>query len=108
MIALAGVPPTAAFVGKWQIALGAMEAGRPALVAVVLAGALLALGYGIRIINALFFRAPTHERVVAASEAPPTMIVPLVVAIGIALSAGLSGAAMIEFLRPLAEARGGR
>ena len=108
MIALAGVPPTAAFVGKWQIALGAMEAGRPALVAVVLAGALLALGYGIRIINALFFRAPTHERVVAASEAPPSMILPLVVAIGVALSAGLSGAAMIEFLRPLAEVRGGR
>ncbi|MGK7297429.1 MAG: complex I subunit 5 family protein [Candidatus Wenzhouxiangella sp. M2_3B_020] len=108
MVALAGVPPTAAFVGKWQIALGALQAGRPVLVAVVLGGALLALGYGIRVINALFFRSPTHAAVVAAVEAPPSMRGPLIVLVGIALSAGLTGAAMISFLRPLAEALGGR
>ncbi|MDT8450142.1 MAG: proton-conducting transporter membrane subunit [Wenzhouxiangellaceae bacterium] len=113
MIAVAGVPPTAGFVGKWQIALGALEGGRPLpvtvlLVTVVLGGALLALAYGIRVINALFFRAPTHHRVVAAREAPLSMLVPLVVLIGLALSAGLSGAAVIEFVRPVAEAFVGR
>lgn len=113
MIAVAGVPPTAGFVGKWQIALGALEGGRPLpvtvlLVTVVLGGGLLALAYGIRVINALFFRAPTHHRVVAAREAPLSMLVPLVVLIGLALSAGLSGAAVIEFVRPVAEAFVGR
>ncbi len=108
MVALAGVPPTAAFVGKWQIALGALEAQRPLLIAVALGGALLALGYGIRVINTLFFRSPTHARVVAAREAPVSMVLPLILLVGLALSAGLSGALLIEFVRPVAEMIGGR
>ena len=107
MVALAGVPPTAAFVGKWQIALGALEAQRPLLIAIVLGGALLALGYGIRVINTLFFRSPTHARVVAAREAPASMVVPLVLLVGLALSAGLSGALLIDFVRPVAQAIAG-
>ena len=104
MVALAGVPPSAAFVGKWQIALGALEAQQPVLIAVILGGALLALGYGIRVINALFFRSPTHARVVAAREAPPSTVLPLVVLVGLALSAGLTGALMIDFVGPVATA----
>jgi len=103
LIAVAGVPPTAGFVGKWQIALGALEAGRPLLVLVVLGGALLALAYAIRVINALFFRAPTHARVVAAREAPIAMRVPLVILTGLALAGGLSGALVIDFLAPFVE-----
>ncbi|MDT8437888.1 MAG: proton-conducting transporter membrane subunit [Wenzhouxiangellaceae bacterium] len=108
LIAVAGVPPTAGFVGKWQIALGALEAGRPLLVLVILGGALLALVYAIRVINALFFRAPTHARVVTAREAPITMLVPLVILTGLALAGGLSGALVIEFLAPLVEGMHGR
>jgi multicomponent Na+:H+ antiporter subunit D len=108
LVALSGVPPTAAFVGKWQIALGALEAGRGWLVLVVLVGALLSLGYAIRMINALFFRAPTDRRVVAAGEAPVSMVVPLVLLVGMALSAGLTGAVLIDFLRPVAEVLVGR
>lgn len=108
LVALSGVPPTAGFVGKWQIALGALASDRPWIVLVVLAGALIALGYGIRVINALFFRAPTRPEVVAAREAPASMVVPLVILTGLALSAGLAGAWVIGFVAPVSEAVGGR
>ncbi len=103
LIAVAGVPPTAGFVGKWQIALGALQAGRPELVAVVLGGALLALAYGIRVINALFFRAPVDERVLTAREAPVSMLAPVLLLVALALAGGLAGAPVVEFFRPFAE-----
>lgn len=103
LVALSGVPPTAGFVGKWQIALGAMSSDHPWVVLVVLVGALIALGYGIRVINALFFRAPTRAQVVSAREAPLSMVLPLVLLIGLALSAGLTGAWVVSFVQPLAE-----
>jgi multicomponent Na+:H+ antiporter subunit D len=106
LIAVTGVPPTAAFVGKWQIALGTLEAGHGGLLVVVLGGALLALAYGIRVINALFFRAPVSERVITAREAPASMLVPAGLLVALALAAGLFGAPVIEFFRPVAELRG--
>ncbi|MFU8876807.1 MAG: proton-conducting transporter membrane subunit [Wenzhouxiangellaceae bacterium] len=108
LIAAAGVPPTAGFVGKWQIALGALEAGRPELLVVVLGGALLALAYGMRVINALFFRSPVSDQVMTAGEAPASMLVPSVLLVALALAGGLSGARVIEFIQPFAESLGGR
>ncbi len=40
-----GLPLTAGFWSKWYLARGALEAGEPLLLAVVLAGSLLAMGY---------------------------------------------------------------
>ena len=52
---LVGVPPTVGFIGKWYITLGAIEAERWLLVAVVLASTVLSLLYVARVLESLYF-----------------------------------------------------
>lgn len=100
LLAVAGVPPTAGFVGKWQIALGALETGQPAVMVVVILGGLLVLAYGVRVINALFFRPPLHARVVVSREAPLTMLVPVLLLAAGSFLLGLAGKPMLDFVSP--------
>ncbi len=97
MLALAGVPPTAGFVGKWQIALGALEAGLPGLLVVIIAGGLLVLAFGVRLLNILFFQSPLHARVLECKEAPPSMIAPVLVLSALAVVLGLFGTWLLGF-----------
>lgn len=97
LMALAGIPPTAGFVGKWQIALGALEAGRPGLMAVVIIGGVLVLAYGIRVINAMYFRAPASVRVLGADEAPASMWLPVLILAAGCLALGLAGRMTVDF-----------
>jgi multicomponent Na+:H+ antiporter subunit D len=55
-LAMVGVPPAVGFVGKWYIALGAVEARSWPLVVVLLASTLLTLAYFARVIERMFFR----------------------------------------------------
>ncbi|MGQ5515422.1 monovalent cation/H+ antiporter subunit D family protein [Halococcus saccharolyticus] len=57
-LAMVGVPPTIGFVGKWYIALGAVEARSWPLLVVILASTLLTLAYFARIIERMFFHEP--------------------------------------------------
>ena len=66
-LAMVGVPPTLGFVGKWYIALGAVETGSWSLVAVIVASTLLTLAYFARLIERMFFRDPAT---LPADEAP--------------------------------------
>ncbi len=102
LLAATGIPPTAGFVGKWQIALGALQAGQAWVIGVILAGALLTLGWAIRVINSLFFRPPARARVITANEAPVSMLVPSVLLAVLAVSAGLGGAILLGLVEPLA------
>lgn len=102
LLAATGVPPTAGFVGKWQIAIGALEADQAWVIAVILAGALLTLGWAIRVINSLFFRPPARARVIIASEAPASLLAPALILAILAAGGGLSGAILLDFLQPLA------
>ena len=102
LLAATGIPPTAGFVGKWQIALGALQAGQAWVIGVILAGALLTLAWAIRVINSLFFRPPARARVITASEAPMSMLVPSVLLAVLAVSAGLGGAVLLGLVEPLA------
>jgi len=54
-LTLVGVPPTVGFLGKWYIAVGAIEAGLWPVAAVILASTLLTLGYVARIVERLYF-----------------------------------------------------
>jgi multicomponent Na+:H+ antiporter subunit D len=64
-LAMVGVPPAVGFVGKWYIALGAVEARSWPLVVVILASTLLTLAYFARVIERMFFREPVDA---SASE----------------------------------------
>jgi multicomponent Na+:H+ antiporter subunit D len=54
--AMVGIPPAVGFVGKWYIALGAIEAQTWPLAVVILASTLLTLGYFARLIERMYFR----------------------------------------------------
>jgi len=53
--ALVGVPPTVGFIGKWYVALGAVEAGHWPLVTVIFISTVLSLLYIAQIIERLYF-----------------------------------------------------
>jgi multicomponent Na+:H+ antiporter subunit D len=71
-LAMVGVPPAVGFVGKWYIALGAVEAGAWPLVVVILASTLLTLAYFARLIERMFFRAPAHGEATVGREPTAT------------------------------------
>jgi multicomponent Na+:H+ antiporter subunit D len=60
-LAMVGVPPAVGFVGKWYIALGAVEAQSWPLVVVILGSTLLTLAYFVRVIERMFFREPADD-----------------------------------------------
>jgi multicomponent Na+:H+ antiporter subunit D len=74
--ALVGVPPAVGFAGKWQIVLGAVEAGRWIVAGVAVVSTLLTLAYFARVVERLYFRdAPAaadvadHPDAAAAADA---------------------------------------
>jgi multicomponent Na+:H+ antiporter subunit D len=75
-LSLIGVPPLAGFVSKWHIVAGAVAAGNPAAVAVLVASTLLNAAYFLPIVYAAYFKAPPrHEH--AHGEAPASILLAL-------------------------------
>jgi len=74
---LVGVPGTAGFISKWYLVLAALERGLwgIGLVALVVAGSLMALAYLWRVVEVAYFTAPTVLE--ARAEAPWWMLATL-------------------------------
>ncbi|MFT5392310.1 MAG: multicomponent Na+:H+ antiporter subunit D [Gammaproteobacteria bacterium] len=72
---LLGVPGTVGFVSKWYLGTAAAELGLWWLVALIVLSSLITLIYMGRIVEVAYFREPTPA-VAAATEAPPTLLVP--------------------------------
>ena len=105
---LVGVPPAIGFIGKWYIALGAVEAGVWPVAAVVLASTLLSLAYFARVIERLYFgtRPPAEAPAVADGGRPVTLGM-LAVPVGAAvltIGLGLSAGPLASFLEPTVNA----
>lgn len=66
--ALVGVPPAIGFIGKWYIALGAVEAESWVLAIVILASTLLTLGYMARLIERMYFHSPPEHLMVSENS----------------------------------------
>ncbi|MFC6737434.1 monovalent cation/H+ antiporter subunit D family protein, partial [Halolamina salina] len=69
-LGMVGVPPAVGFVGKWYVALGAVEASAWPLAVVILASTLLTLAYFARILERMFFRDSEEPRSSGSSEEP--------------------------------------
>jgi multicomponent Na+:H+ antiporter subunit D len=54
-LSLVGVPPSVGFVGKWYIAVGAVESGTWPVAAVILGSTLLTLAYVARVVERMYF-----------------------------------------------------
>jgi multicomponent Na+:H+ antiporter subunit D len=94
-LSMVGVPPAGGFFSKWYLLQGALEAGEPALVAAILAGSLLAAVYMYRLTEAVWFPGTSAAGV---AEAPPSIVVALVVLAVAVLAAGLGNGPIVERL----------
>jgi len=102
-LSIAGLPPTAGFLGKWYIALGAFAAGQPGFAAVLLLGALLIFAYYIRILNAFYFRAPIDDNMRSVREAPLPMLLPILFLAALCILGGLFGRWPVALVAPAVE-----
>ena len=80
-LAIIGLPLTGGFWSKWYLAQGAWAAGEPVLLAVILAGSLLAAGYLLPPAIRAFYTPPTGvsatESALEAPEAPRSSLIAL-------------------------------
>ncbi len=85
---LAGVPLTMGFLGKWSLIEAALQARQAWMVVVFAIGSLLTLVYVGRIVETMFFRAPTPGAP-RAKEAPVGVLAPLWVLAGLSVWFGV-------------------
>ncbi len=69
MVSLAGIPPTAGFIGKLYVFMSAVEAGLPWLAAVALIFAVISAYYYLRLVMVMYMREP-----IDLSSASPRMV----------------------------------
>ncbi len=60
-LSMIGVPPSAGFLSKWYLSLGAIEANQVPIIFVLLASGLLNAAYFIPIVHRAFFKSPDKE-----------------------------------------------
>jgi multicomponent Na+:H+ antiporter subunit D len=102
-ISIVGIPPTAGFLCKWYIALGAFQAGQPFFGIVLVFGALFIFVYYIRMVNAFYFQRPVHPEILEATEPPMSMLAPVLVLAALCLVMGVLGRIPLTFIEPAVE-----
>ena len=99
-LGMIGLPPLAGFISKWLLCIGALEAGQPLFIAVLLISSLLGAIYFLPIVYLAFFgqkqessavegnpapatdnpgHRPERKFQITWKEAPPTMIWPIII-----------------------------
>jgi formate hydrogenlyase subunit 3/multisubunit Na+/H+ antiporter MnhD subunit len=94
-VALIGLPPSGAFLGKWQLIGGAFATGQWLWVLVIIAGSLLAAAYIFRVLGHAFGnRAYPQSTITVAREEWPALVLTGTAVIGL----GLAGAPVWQLL----------
>ena len=94
-VALIGLPPSGAFLGKWQLLAGAVETGQWLWLVVTAVGSLMAAAYMFRVLGHAFGHRPyPHQPVTVAIEEWPALLLTSMAALGI----GLAGASVWELV----------
>ena len=99
-LSLVGIPPTAGFLSKWYLVLGALESDLWPVAVLILAGSLIALIYVGRLVEVMYFGS-AGPAAAELREAPRGMLIPVWVLAGANLyfgvhtdlTVGLAGAA---------------
>ncbi|MDP3631453.1 MAG: monovalent cation/H+ antiporter subunit D family protein [Actinomycetota bacterium] len=99
-ISIVGMPPTAGFLCKWYIALGAVEAGQPLFAVALVFGALFIFVYYIRMVNTFYFQEPVHPEILEVEEAPLSMLFPVLILAALCLIMGILGRIPLSFVEP--------
>ncbi|HAZ31481.1 MAG TPA: oxidoreductase, partial [Dehalococcoidia bacterium] len=74
---MVGIPPTAGFVSKFYLSLGAVETGGWIFIIVILIGSLMTAVFYLRVINLIYFSGDKHEGKVQMDELPLSMLIPI-------------------------------
>lgn len=94
-----GLPPVSGFVNKFYLVTGAADAGMTVLMVVILVSALLNLGYlGPVVYKAFFLPPPEGTDLSQYSEAPLTMVVPMLIAALISVLLGIYPQTFLRFV----------
>jgi multicomponent Na+:H+ antiporter subunit D len=99
-VSIVGIPPTAGFLCKWYIALGAIQAEEPFFAVALLFGALFIFIYYIRMVNAFYFQPATRDEVRNAHEVPFSMLAPMWTLAALCLVMGVLGRIPLIFIEP--------
>ncbi len=86
---IAGIPMFVGFISKWNLALGALQAGKPLFILVWVASALLAAGYLLPVVQMAFFRKDPQEGIRKYGEHSNCMLVPICVTAVLSIVLGL-------------------
>jgi multicomponent Na+:H+ antiporter subunit D len=87
-LGMIGVPPTAGFVTKWYLGVGALDAGEPWVLVVLLVSSLLNAAYFLPIVHTAWFRAPPRDAP-RAREVSLWLLLPTVAAAVLSLAVAL-------------------
>jgi len=101
-LGLAGVPPVGGFLSKWFLAQGIVETSHPILLAVLLLSGLLNAGYLFPIVIRAYFK--SSARFAKFDEAPPLMVIPLLLTAAFALLLGIYPDGIFSFYSLTSEA----
>lgn len=98
-LSMIGAPPVAGFVTKWNLLLGAVDAGSIGIVVVLLASTLLNAAYFVPVIITAFFGKPVDDHGHPPHEAPMAMVIPLSITAVLSVVFGLYPDFFMEFTR---------
>ena len=88
-LGIAGTPFLVGFVSKWNLALGALQAGKPLYILVWVASALLAAAYLMPVVRMAYFRKDPKERFREYGAFSFSMLIPICVTTAIAIMLGV-------------------
>ena len=87
-LSLIGVPLTVGFISKWYLIQAALERGWWPIAILVIATSLLAVIYVWRVVEVIYFHAPSAAAAVA-TEAPMALVAPTWILIGASIYFGI-------------------
>ena len=87
-LGIAGTPFIIGFISKWNLALGAVQAGKPLYILVWVASALLAIGYLMPVVRMAFFRPAPKDDPRHFGEISYCMLIPICFTVVLAVVLG--------------------
>lgn len=88
-LGIAGMPFLVGFISKWNLALGALQAGKPLYILVWVASALLAAAYLLPVCQMAYFRKDPQEQFREYGEISYRMLVPICITTAMAVILGV-------------------
>jgi NADH:ubiquinone oxidoreductase subunit 5 (subunit L)/multisubunit Na+/H+ antiporter MnhA subunit len=98
-LTIIGFPPSAGFIGKMMIIMGALKGGEAIFAVLAVIGALLSLGYMLRLFNAVFLG--QNPRWKEIREGTPGMVLTVVAFAVLSILAGLAATPLLDIVQGL-------